>query len=45
MAADELGEKVSTGELEEVIHFCNPTGEGVITREAFVTYNKRKNFA
>ncbi len=43
--AEELHEEVSKAELKEMINYCDPNGKGVITKEAFIAFNKRKNFS
>ena len=43
-AAEELGEEVSPQEIKEMINNCDPTGEGKISLEAFIAFNKRKTF-
>ena len=43
-AADELNEEITPAEIKEMIQHCDPEGEGKITLDAFVAFNKRKNF-
>ena len=43
-AAEELGEEVTASEIKEMINHCDPEGEGKISLESFVAFNKRKNF-
>jgi Ca2+-binding EF-hand superfamily protein len=42
--AEELHEEVSKQELNDMINYCDPQGKGIITKEAFIAFNKRKNF-
>lgn len=43
-AAEELNEEISPAEIREMISHCDPDGEGKISLEAFIAFNKRKNF-
>ena len=38
--AEELREEISEDEILEVIKKCDPNGSGVITKEAFIAFNK-----
>ena len=38
--AELLKEDINESEIMEVIKKCDPTGEGVITKEAFIAFNK-----
>ena len=42
--AEELHEEVSKQEIKDMISHCDSNGKGVITKEAFIAFNKRKNF-
>lgn len=42
--AEELKEDVTPAEIREMIAHCDPDGRGVITREAFIRFNKKKKF-
>ena len=42
--AEELHEEVSKQEIKDMISHCDFNGKGVITKEAFIAFNKRKNF-
>lgn len=42
--AEELKEDVTPAEIREMILNCDPDGRGVITREAFIKFNKKKKF-
>lgn len=42
--AEELREEVTAGEIREMIAHCDPEGRGVITREAFINFNKKGKF-
>ncbi len=42
--AEELHEQVSKQELKDMISYCDPQGKGIITKEAFIAFNKRKHF-
>jgi Ca2+-binding EF-hand superfamily protein len=42
--AEELHEEVTKQEIKDMIRHCGGQGNGVITKEAFVAFNKRKNF-
>lgn len=44
MCADELKEEVTPAEIREIIQACDPEGRGVITREAFIAFNKKGKF-
>lgn len=43
-AAEELQEEVTPAEIKEMINYCDPEGEGKISLQAFIAFNKRKNF-
>ena len=43
-AAEELGEEITSQEIKEMINHCDPKGEGKISLDAFITFNKRKTF-
>lgn len=42
--AEQLHEEVSKAEIKDMINHCDPEGLGYITKEAFIAFNKRKNF-
>ncbi len=39
-----MREDMKPDEIEEIIRKCDPNGKGVITWEAFLSFNKRKSF-
>lgn len=41
---EELKEDVRPEEIREMINNCDPNGNGVITKEAFVAFNKKRKF-
>jgi len=43
-AAEELNEEITPAEIKEMLNHCDPDGEGKISLEAFIAFNKRKNF-
>jgi len=43
-AAEELNEDITPAEIKEMLSHCDPEGEGKISLEAFIAFNKRKNF-
>lgn len=42
--AEELHEELSAQEIKDMISHCDSEGKGVITKEAFIAFNRRKNF-
>ena len=42
--AEELHEELTLEEAKEMIRYCDHSGDGVIGMEAFLKFNKRKNF-
>ena len=42
--AEELKEDVRPEEIREMINNCDSNGNGVITKEAFVAFNKKRKF-
>lgn len=42
--AEELKEDVTPAEIRQMITNCDPDGRGVITKEAFIRFNKKKKF-
>lgn len=42
--AEELKEEITPAEIREMISNCDPEGRGVITREAFIAFNKKGKF-
>lgn len=43
-AAEELQEEVTPAEIREMINWYDLEGQGKISLEAFISFNKRKNF-
>ena len=43
-AAEELEEEVTPAEIREMINWYDLEGQGKISLEAFISFNKRKNF-
>ena len=41
---EELKEEIRPEEIREMINNCDPQGEGVISKEAFIAFNKKKKF-
>ncbi len=42
--AEELHEELSKADIKDMISHCDPEGKGFITKEAFIAFNKKKNF-
>ena len=42
---EELKEEIRPEEIREMINNCDPEGKGVISKEAFIAFNKKKKFA
>jgi Ca2+-binding EF-hand superfamily protein len=42
--AEELKEEITPAEIREMINNCDPHGNGVITKDAFIDFNKKGKF-
>ena len=42
--AEEVGEEMSEDEVKEIIRKCDPTGQGRISMESFLSFNRQNSF-